>query len=108
MKVANVSEFGNGFYILPLLAGAVQVLSLKFSGQQAQPQGTDMQAQQAASTGKFMQIFFPLMFVYFCLISSTALAIYWVTSSLCMILSNYIINKVLDARDKKKEAEGEK
>ncbi len=108
MQIANVSEYGNGFYILPLLAGAVQVLSLKFSGQQQQPQGTDMQAQQAASTGKFMQIFFPLMFVYFCLISSTALAIYWVTSSLCMILANYVINKVLDARDKKKEAEGEK
>ena len=109
MQVANISEHGNGFYILPLLAGAVQVLSLKISGQQtAQPQGTDMQAQQAASTGKFMQIFFPLMFVYFCLVSSTALAIYWVTSSLCMILANFIINKVLDAKDKKKEAEGEK
>lgn len=109
MKIANISEYGNGFYIMPLLAGVVQVLSLKLSGQQtSQPQGTDMQAQQAASTGKFMQIFFPLMFVYFCLISSTALAIYWVTSSLCMILANFIINKVLDARDKKKEAEGEK
>lgn len=108
MQIGNISEYGNGFYILPLLAGAVQVLSLKFSGQQTQPQGTDMQAQQAASTGKFMQIFFPLMFVYFCLVSSTALAIYWVTSSLCMILANFIINKVLDARDKKKEAEGEK
>ena len=108
MQIGNISEYGNGFYILPLLAGAVQVLSLKFSGQQTQPQGTDMQAQQAASTGKFMQIFFPLMFVYFCLVSSTALAIYWVTSSLCMILANFVINKVLDARDKKKEAEGEK
>ena len=108
MQIGNISEYGNGFYIMPLLAGVVQILSLKLSGQQPQPQGTDMQAQQAASTGKFMQIFFPLMFVYFCLISSTALAIYWVTSSLCMILANFIINKVLDARDKKKEAEGEK
>lgn len=108
MQIGNISEYGNGFYIMPLLAGAVQVLSLKLSGQQTQPQGTDMQAQQAASTGKFMQIFFPLMFVYFCLVSSTALAIYWVTSSLCMILANFIINKVLDAKDKKKEAEGEK
>jgi membrane protein insertase Oxa1/YidC/SpoIIIJ len=55
-----------------------------------------------------MKIFFPILFVYFCLVSSTALAIYWTTSSLCMILVNFIINKVLDARDKKKELEGEK
>jgi len=108
MSIAGVQEYGNGFYILPILAGVVQVLSFKATGQQQQTQGTDMQAQQAASTGKFMQIFFPLMFVYFCLVSSTALAIYWVTSSLCMILANFIINKVLDAREKKKEAEGEK
>ena len=51
-----------------------------------------------------MKIIFPLMFVYFCLISSSALAIYWITSSLCMILLNLVINKVLDARDRKKEA----
>ncbi len=92
---------GNGFYILPLLAGAVQLLSLK--GQQnQQPASTDPTMQQAAGTGKFMKIFFPLMFVYFCLVSSTALAIYWITSSLCMLLLNFIINKVLDAREAKK------
>ncbi len=106
-EIGGVAGYGNGYYVMPILAGVVQILSLKVSGQQQQPQGTDMQAQQAASTGKFMQVFFPLMFVYFCLISSTALAIYWVTSSLCMILANFVINKVLDARDKKKEAEGE-
>ncbi len=107
-EIGGVAGYGNGYYIMPILAGVVQILSLKASGQQQQPQGTDLQAQQAASTGKFMQIFFPLMFVYFCLVSSTALAIYWVTSSLCMLLANFIINKVLDVREKKKETEGEK
>ncbi len=89
---------GNGFYILPLLAGAVQILSLKGT-QTQQPASDDPMAAQTAGTGKFMKIFFPLMFVYFCLVSSTALAIYWITSSLCMLLLNFIINKVLDARD---------
>lgn len=89
---------GNGFYILPLLAGAVQILSLKNS-QAQQPASDDPMAAQTASTGKFMKIFFPCMFVYFCLVSSTALAIYWITSSLCMLLLNFIINKVLDAKD---------
>ncbi len=99
---------GNGLYILPILSGVVQILSFNMSSNQ-QPQGNDPAAQQAAGTGKFMKIFFPILFVYFCLVSSTALAIYWTTSSLCMILVNFIINKVLDARDKKKlKLEGEK
>ena len=99
---------GNGFYIFPILAGVVQILS--FNMTQQQPVGGESeQAQQAAKTGKFMKIFFPLMFVYFCLVSSTALAIYWITSSLCMILLNLIINKVLDSKEKKlaMQAEGE-
>ena len=100
---------GNGFYIFPILAGVVQIFSFNMTNnQQAQPAANDQQAASAASTGKFMKIFFPLMFVYFCLVSSTALAIYWITSSLCMIVLNLIINKVLDARDAKKNAtEGE-
>ena len=99
---------GNGYYIFPILAGLVQVLSFNMTSQQPQP-ATGDQAAQMASTGKFMKIFFPAMFVYFCLVSSTALAIYWITSSLCMIVLNLVINKVLDARDKKKAlvAEGE-
>ncbi len=92
---------GNGFYIFPILAGVVQIWSINATNVQ-QPAPTDAQAAQAASTGKFMKIFFPIMFVYFCLVSSTALAIYWVTSSVCMLALNFVINKVLDARDKKK------
>lgn len=107
----NIAWFGagNGLYILPILSGVVQVFSFNMSSAQQQPQGNDPAAQQAQSTGKFMKVFFPILFVYFCLVSSTALAIYWTTSSLCMILANYLINKVLDAKDKKKlELEGEK
>lgn len=99
---------GNGLYILPILSGVVQIFSFNMSSAQQQ-QGNDPTAQQAQKTGNFMKIFFPILFVYFCLVSSTALAVYWTTSSLCMILVNYLINKVLDARDKKKlELEGEK
>lgn len=99
---------GNGLYIFPVLSGVVQILSFNLSSAQQQ-QGNDPAAQQAQKTGNFMKIFFPILFVYFCLVSSTALAVYWTTSSLCMILVNYLINKVLDARDKKKlKLEGEK
>lgn len=97
---------GNGFYVFPILAGAVQIFSLKFTGTQPD---TSVDSAQAAGTGKFMKIFFPLMFVYFCLVSSTALAIYWITSSVCMLLLNFVINKILDAKEKKNsEIEGAK
>ena len=99
---------GNGFYLFPILSGVVQIFSFNMSSAQQQ-QSNDPAAQQAQKTSNFMKIFFPILFVYFCLVSSTALAVYWTTSSLCMILVNYLINKVLDARDKKKlELEGEK
>ena len=93
---------GNGYYIFPILAGAVQVFSLKMTPTQ-QPVADPQNPGMTAGTGKFMKIFFPALFVYFCLVSSTALAIYWITSSLCMLLLTFVINKVLDARDKKKE-----
>lgn len=97
---------GNGLYIFPLLSGLVQVWSFKMSSSQ---QAADPMAQQGQGGGKFMKIFFPILFVYFCLVSSAALAIYWTTSSLCMIAANYGINKVLDAKEKKKlQLEGEK
>lgn len=106
--ISSVAQFGgNGFYIFPLLSGLAQVLSFKMTS--AQQQADPMAQQQGKGGGKFMKIFFPILFVYFCLVSSAALAIYWTTSSLCMIVSNYTINKVLDARDKKKlQLEGEK
>lgn len=99
---ANV---GNGFYIFPILAGAAQILSLKFSSAEQPQPATTPDGTKQPGTGKFMKIFFPVLFVYFCLVSSSALAIYWVTSSLCMIVLNLIINKVLDAKEAKKAAE---
>ena len=74
----------NGFFILPILAGASQYLSFKIMPT-TQPQA-GAQAAQAAKTTKYMQIFFPILFIYFCLTSSSALAIYWITSNLCMLI----------------------
>ena len=53
---------------------------------------------------KLMQYIFPLLFVYITLTSTAAIALYWVTSSLIHIISQFVINKVLDAKEKKAEA----
>lgn len=100
----------NGLFIMPVLAAAVQYFTLKISQkmnpQPAQPGMGNQQAQSAGKMNKFMGIFFPILFGYFCLTSSTALAIYWITSSLLMMVINIIINKVLDWQDKKKQEKG--
>jgi len=99
---------GNGLYIFPALAGLLQVFSMKMTGNQ-QPE--TQPNQPGAGTGRFMKIFFPILFTYFALVSTSALAIYWVVSSVCMIGLNFMFNKILDARDKKKsltEVEGDK
>ena len=97
----------NGLFILPILTGAVQVLSFKFN-QKLNPVAADPANPNAGQgANKFMGIFFPILFVYFGLSSSSAIAIYWVTSSLIMMLVSFIINKVLDALDKRKEAKAQ-
>lgn len=95
----------NGLFILPILAGVVQFLSFKVS-QKLSPTTSADPSQPAQGQGfmKFMNIFFPILFVYFCLTSSSALSIYWITSSLVMLLTNFLINMYLVSKEKKEEA----
>ena len=91
----------NGLLILPVLAAVTQVLMTKMNpaaNGQPQPaaQGND---NPAASTGKFMQIFFPLLSVYFCLTSNASFAIYWVTSNIAMGIMSYGITRYLESKD---------
>lgn len=98
---------GNGLFILPILSGAVQYFSLYINQKMNPPAPVNPDDPQAASgqkMTKWMNIIFPALFVYFCLTSSSALAIYWITSSLIMLGANFTINKVLDAVEAKKAA----
>ncbi len=91
----SVYQKWNGLLILPALAGASQIIMTKLTPQpNAQPAG--QQNDTAASTGKFMQVFFPLLSIYFCLTSSASFAIYWVTSNIAMGISSFLINKHLE------------
>lgn len=83
----------NGYLILPVLAGASQILAGKLQGTQ------DTSAQQSGS-GKFMKWFFPILSVWICLSSNAAFAIYWVFVNLWSIVSNYAINLYLDYKEK--------
>lgn len=87
----------NGWLILPALAGLSQVLYTKIQPQQEKKNQPD----QTKGAGKFMQIFFPFLSIYFCLTSNAGFAIYWVTSNVAMAITSVFINKMLEKQDHK-------
>ncbi|MEA4970891.1 MAG: YidC/Oxa1 family membrane protein insertase [Candidatus Pelethousia sp.] len=79
--------YNNGWFILPLLAGATNFLS-SWLMQRGQPKNP-----QTDSTNKMMLWMFPIMSVWFCLTYNAAFALYWSISSICMIITNLVLNK---------------
>lgn len=103
--VTNMLPARNGLFILPLLAAVVQYFSFSITQKMNPPPAMDPNNPQAASgtkMNKIMGIAMPLMFALFCLSSSSALAIYWITSSLLMLITNVVINEVMNRRDARK------
>ena len=91
------SQF-NGLLILPLLAGASQLLMTKVNHQAAgQQPGGDAQQK---GMGNFMKYFFPVFSVYICLTSNAAFALYWVTSNLIATAMSYFINLYFERKEK--------
>ena len=102
----NVSLYQNynGLMVLPIMAGLSQVIQNKLMPQQNQNQQKNNANGNAQSTAKFMQVFFPILSVYFCLTSNAGFAIYWVTSNIVMGGSSILINKILEKQDQKHAA----
>ncbi len=88
----------NGLLILPILAGASQMLMTRFTPGMSQPAGQD--GQQQPGTNNFMKYFFPIFSVYICLTSNAGFALYWVVSNLIATASNIGINAYFDRTEK--------
>lgn len=79
--------YNNGWFILPLLAGGANLVSALLA-MKNQPKSKD-----GKQSGKMMMYIMPVMSFIFCLSYNAAFAIYWTISSICMIISNAILNK---------------
>ena len=88
----------NGLFLLPILSAVSQLAMTKLT-----PQQTPADSSQA-STGKFMNWFFPLFSLWLCSSYNGAFALYWVTSNVIAIVQTYAINKYLDKKEQR-EAE---
>lgn len=96
----------NGLFILPVLAAATQFLMTALNPQQQQP-APSADGKPAAGTGAFMKWFFPIFSLYICSTSNAGFALYWVTTNIIAAVQNFILNKYLDAKDKKVSTVGE-
>ncbi len=93
----------NGWFILPLLAGASQFISAKLLTPTTSAAGTDAQQQ----TNKMMQWFFPLFSIWICASYTAAFAIYWVFINVFQILQQLFINWYFDKKKVKPNPEEE-
>ncbi|MBQ8080300.1 MAG: YidC/Oxa1 family membrane protein insertase, partial [Clostridia bacterium] len=100
----NVYANYNGLLILPILSAVTQIVmnrTMQTTGSSAKKEGA--QQSQAESMNKFMKYFFPILSVYFCLVSSASFALYWVTSNIVAGIQNYAINKYFENKDKQSD-----
>ena len=103
----NIYKDYNGLLILPALAAITQVIMNKFTTQQTDTANTadNPQAAQSQSMNTMMKYLFPIMSIWFCLISSASFAIYWVTSNIVAGISNYAISQYFQNKDNQQSAD---
>lgn len=114
---ANLMQYANGLFILPVLAGASQFLMTKImNGKQkdkdksAVPtvqQKQESQANEAANAmnSPMMKWFFPLFSVWICATSNAAFSIYWMAANVIQIVQQLAVNAWFDRQDAMKDAQ---
>jgi len=104
---ANLFQYGNGLFILPLLAGASQFLMTTImNGKQSpeQKQAAHEQQQSNPMNSPVMKWFFPLFSVWICATSNAAFSIYWMAANVIQIAQQLAVNWYFDRQDAKAAA----
>jgi membrane protein insertase Oxa1/YidC/SpoIIIJ len=94
----------NGWFILPLLAGASSFFQTKLT----QPPAQSQPKKDSASpfSGRGMQTIFPIISVWFCATSSAIFSLYWLTSNVASIVSHWAMDRFYKRQEEKKKLEG--
>ena len=91
----------NGLLILPALAIALSLLSMKLT-QGANPMASDPQSQK---TSKMMMLMMPLMMSFFILLYTAALGVYIVSNSILAIFTTLLITPIVNKMIKEKDVQ---
>ncbi len=106
-SLANLFQYGNGLFILPILAGASQFLMTKImNGKQTPEQKEAQEAQNAQSqtnpmNSPVMKWFFPIFSVWICATSNAAFSIYWMAANVIQIVQQLAVNWYFERQDAK-------
>ena len=108
-SIANLFQYGNGLFILPLLAGGSQFFMTKImNGKQTPEQKAQQAAQQADQNNPMnspvMKWFFPLFSVWICATSNAAFSIYWMAANVIQIVQQLAVNYWFERQDAKTAA----
>lgn len=103
-SIANLFKYGNGLFILPILAGASQFLMTKImNGKQTEEQKAAQAAQKADQSNPMnspvMKWFFPIFSVWICATSNAAFSIYWMAANVIQIVQQLAVNWYFDRQD---------
>jgi membrane protein insertase Oxa1/YidC/SpoIIIJ len=106
---SNLFQYGNGLFILPLLAGGSQFFMTKImNGKQTPEQKAQQAAQQADQNNPMnspvMKWFFPLFSVWICATSNAAFSIYWMAANVIQIVQQLAVNYWFERQDAKNAA----
>lgn len=94
----NGSFIPNIAWIIPILAGLTQWYSSKLM-MSNQPQNNNSEPNMGTEMMKQMNVVMPLMSVFFCFTFPAAVGVYWVASSVVMIIQQALVNSYLNKMD---------
>ena len=108
-SISNLFKYGNGLFILPLLAAFSQFFMTKIMNGKKTPEQKEMEAEQQADQSNpmnspVMKWFFPLFSLWICATSNAAFSIYWMAANVIQIVQQVAVNYWFDRQDAKAAA----
>lgn len=98
MKPLLDSPTMNGWFIMPLLAGASMLVQTAITNK-------NNPSAAGAGTNKIMTYGFAALSVWICITNNAAFAIYWMVSNVCAVIMQLILNKVFKKSPVHEEAD---
>ena len=86
-------------FLIPIVSGFTQWLSIKLAPNQPHATGDNAQADSMAQSMKTMNVMMPLMSVWFCFTFPTGMGIYWIANAVVRVVLQIFMNKRIDKID---------
>ena len=94
----NVYGFFSPYILIPILAAVSQYLSIKIMQVQTRP-NPNGEADSMQQTMNSMNLMMPIMSAVFCWGFATGIGLYWIATSVFMVITQLIVNKQLENLD---------